>query len=255
MVSIRGQFSVQAHYLRFILSGHSRRPADCHQYATLNPFRWAKDKFQEKLEPLTSQSAKQTRASQRKARRDGTASLFAGLQEEKETVGPATTTSSKPPSLPRRRKQAQHESSTAWMHISPRKLNLLSRQVAGKPIDYAILQMQFSEKRVSTRLKNMLATAKEHAVRYKGMDSARLVVAQSWVDKGKKTSKKLFPAGRGHYGKVVHLSARMKVVLKEGHTIEEQKAKALKYRLHRVVSAAARREDKPLRNPGSMWAW
>ena len=64
------------------------------------------------------------------------------------------------------------------MRISHRKLNLLSRQIAGKPIDHAILQMQFSEKRVSTRLKNMLATAKHHAVKYKGMEASKLIVGK-----------------------------------------------------------------------------
>lgn len=53
---------------------------------------------------------------------------------------------------------------------------MLGRQISGKPIDYAILQMQFSEKRASTRILNMLATAKDHAIRYKKLDPSRLVV-------------------------------------------------------------------------------
>lgn len=61
--------------------------------------------------------------------------------------------------------------------MSHRKLNLLSRQVAGKPIDAAILQMQFSEKRVSTKLKNMLVQARNTAV-LKGLDREKLVVGK-----------------------------------------------------------------------------
>lgn len=53
---------------------------------------------------------------------------------------------------------------------------MLGRQIAGKPIDYAILQMQFSEKRASSRIMNMLATARDHAVRYKRLDEPKLVV-------------------------------------------------------------------------------
>lgn len=53
---------------------------------------------------------------------------------------------------------------------------MLGRQISGKPIDYAILQMQFSEKRASTRIRSMLATAKEHAVRYKALEESKLVV-------------------------------------------------------------------------------
>lgn len=70
----------------------------------------------------------------------------------------------------------QHKYSTANFKISHRKLNMLGRQISGKPIDYAILQMQFSEKRASTRIRSMLATAKEHAVRYKALEESKLVV-------------------------------------------------------------------------------
>ena len=70
----------------------------------------------------------------------------------------------------------QHKYSTANFKISHRKLNLLGRQISGKPIDYAILQMQFSEKRASARVMNMLATARDHAVRYKKLNESKLVV-------------------------------------------------------------------------------
>lgn len=70
----------------------------------------------------------------------------------------------------------QHKYSTANFKISPRKLNMLGRQISGKPIDYAILQMQFSEKRASTRIMNMLATARDHAVRYKRLKEPKLIV-------------------------------------------------------------------------------
>jgi hypothetical protein len=53
---------------------------------------------------------------------------------------------------------------------------MLGRQIAGKPIDYAILQMQFSEKRASSRIKSTLVTAKHHAMRYKRLDESKLVV-------------------------------------------------------------------------------
>jgi large subunit ribosomal protein L22 len=75
------------------------------------------------------------------------------------------------------------------------------------------------------------------------------------VNKGKITSKKIFPQGRGHHGIVIHPSARMKVVLKEGKTIQEQRAAAFKSQMKKVVSAGIVREDKPLRNAGRMWGW
>lgn len=53
---------------------------------------------------------------------------------------------------------------------------MLANQIAGKPIDHAILQMQFSEKRASTRIMNMLATARDHASRYKNLEQQKLIV-------------------------------------------------------------------------------
>lgn len=53
---------------------------------------------------------------------------------------------------------------------------MIGRQISGKPIDYAILQMQFSEKRASKRIQNMLALAKQHAINYKNLDPSKLIV-------------------------------------------------------------------------------
>lgn len=65
----------------------------------------------------------------------------------------------------------------------------------------------------------------------------------------------MFPAGRGHHGIIQRRLAQMKVVLKEGRTMEEKRAAEFNYKLKRVASAGVVREDRPLRNPGSMWAW
>ena len=70
----------------------------------------------------------------------------------------------------------QHKYSTANFKISHRKLNMLGRQIAGQPIDMAIMQMKFSEKRASKRIKSMLVVAKDHATAYKSLDASKLVV-------------------------------------------------------------------------------
>ena len=71
----------------------------------------------------------------------------------------------------------QHKYSTANFKISHRKLNKLGQQISGKPIDSAILQMLFSEKRAGKRIKSMLVVAKDHAVK-KGLQEKRLVVGE-----------------------------------------------------------------------------
>jgi large subunit ribosomal protein L22 len=75
------------------------------------------------------------------------------------------------------------------------------------------------------------------------------------VNKRAKRSRKQVSQGRGHSGIRIKPSSSLTVVLKEGKTVEQQKAEARKRKLSRIVSAAVTREDKPLRNPGPMWAW
>lgn len=81
------------------------------------------------------------------------------------------------------------------------------------------------------------------------------IVAESWVSKGSHKRKRVEQKGRGRTGIQTHPAARLNVVLKEGRNLQEEKARSKAYRLHKIVSAAATREDKPIRNPGAMWAW
>lgn len=150
---------------------------------------------------------------------------------------------------------------------------MLANQISGKPIDWAILQMQFSEKRASTRIMNMLATAKDHATRYKHLNRSKLIVckfcctaptslqanfvfvAEAWVGKGVQVPAQVEPRGRGHFGFRQHPCSRMTVVLREGKTLEEKKAGQRRKILKRIVSAGVTREDVPLRNPAPTWTW
>ena len=61
--------------------------------------------------------------------------------------------------------------------------------------------------------------------------------------------------GRGKMGIRTKSSSRMVVILREGQTLEEKKAKEREMRLKRIVSSGLVREDVPLRNPSSQWTW
>lgn len=58
---------------------------------------------------------------------------------------------------------------------------MLSRQIAGKPIDAAILQMEFSDKRASGRIKSTLCLARDHA-EAKGIRRERMIVCKTTHD-------------------------------------------------------------------------
>lgn len=135
--------------------------------------------------------------------------------------------------------KAEHKYSTAVFRISPRKLNLLANQISGKPIDFAILQMQFSAKRAARRIRSTLAMARDHAVA-KGMDPRMLVVSEAWVTKGT-FLKRLEIKGRGRVGILNHPQSRMNIVLRPGKTWEEREAQALE---------RARRHSRSMRGGG-----
>ncbi|GLB33801.1 putative universal ribosomal protein uL22 family protein [Lyophyllum shimeji] len=238
---------------RFILE--TRRHA-----SFLNPLNWVKEKLVPSIRE--KQTQEEVEAGKKEAAEEGKRSVFETAavpvirkaRGKRGAVVPAQQ-GAYAPNKPYKPRPTSHKYSTANFKISHRKLNMLGRQIAGKPIDYAILQMQFSEKRASTRIMNMLATARDHAVRYKRLNESKLVVAESWVSKGPRKPKQLEPRGRGHYGIRRHPNSKLTVVLKEGKTIEEQKKEERARKIRKIVSAAATREDVPIRNPSPTWGW
>ncbi|KAE8209532.1 hypothetical protein CF327_g6493 [Tilletia walkeri] len=155
-------------------------------------------------------------------------------------------------------KALEHKYSTAQFKISPRKLNMIAHQIAQKPVEHAILQMEFSHKRAARRVRNTLALARDHAIA-KGMDPARLIVSEAWVGKGMYIARPDFK-GRARMGIKHHPSARMSVVLRNGQTHDEkEKLTFLKSerRLRGMGTAGVVPTERPIVNvhqrPG--WAW
>lgn len=121
-------------------------------------------------------------------------------------------------------------------HLLPtslKKLVMLSRQIAGKPVDEAITQMKWSKKKMSAEIKYYLEEARDLAVAQRGMglgkvngeslpkprkiktkdgkwveiaDPTRIYVAQSWVGRGPWRGKELDYKGRGRHGLIKHPS-------------------------------------------------
>jgi large subunit ribosomal protein L22 len=71
----------------------------------------------------------------------------------------------------------EHRYKSAHHKISHRKLNDLSRQISGLPVDEAIVQMEFSEKRASSWIKSTLCLARDHAMD-KGLARTKLVIGR-----------------------------------------------------------------------------
>jgi large subunit ribosomal protein L22 len=151
----------------------------------------------------------------------------------------------------------EHKYSTAHFRISHRKLKLLADQIGGgKPIDYSILQMKFSEKRASRRIMNTLSLARDHAIA-KGMDVTKMVVAEAWVGKGR-TIKKIEFKGRGRIGIRKSFYAKLSVILREGkswETKQKEKLEEEKKRVRRIGTAGVVRTNRPVINTHQRAGW
>ncbi|KAI6105589.1 ribosomal protein L22 [Pisolithus sp. B1] len=230
-------------------------PSTLNSASNFNPLQWIQQKFAPSVRKSTAPDApKQETADLVSAQEEAftEAKLIEGSKKhkkKKEKVAEAA------PEVVEKLPAPEHKYSTANFKISHRKLNMLGRQISGKPIDHAIMQMQFSEKRASNRIMSMLATAKLHATVYKNMDPSKLVVSEAWVTKGENRLKRLEPRGRGKFGVRIHPDSRMHVILRPGKTYDQVKKEQRERRLKRIVSAGLVREDVPLRNPASFWQW
>lgn len=120
-----------------------------------------------------------------------------------------------------------------FLPTSVKKLVMLSRQIAGKPLDDAIAQMKWSKKKMGREILYYLEEARDLAIAHRGMglgrvngetlskpvkiqtkegkwievsDPTSMYVAQSWVGRGEWRGKEIDFKGRGRSGIIQHPS-------------------------------------------------
>ncbi|OAD70099.1 hypothetical protein PHYBLDRAFT_71537 [Phycomyces blakesleeanus NRRL 1555(-)] len=139
----------------------------------------------------------------------GASSLFENVQvETNETL---TKSGEKPV-------DKQYTWSSANFRTSPRKLNMLARQIRNLPVEEAIKQMEFSSKRSAKKILHNLAFARKNAQEQKGMEN--MVVSQAWVGKGR-FIQRVNPHGRGQFGVMHRKEAHISFLFKEAETPQE----------------------------------
>lgn len=118
-------------------------------------------------------------------------------------------------------RQLTHKS--PWLETSVKKLMLLARQIEGKTLEDALVQMQYSKKKMAAEVKFHLEEARDLAIVSRGMglgningstttptkimtkdgatlkvnDPTGLYVAEAWVNKGPPRHKRIKYRGRG----------------------------------------------------------
>lgn len=123
--------------------------------------------------------------------------------------------------------EREYTHKSKFLPTSVKKLVMLSRQIAGKTLDDAITQMQWSKKAIAREMKWYLEEARDTAIASRGMglgrpndellveplkiqtkegkwiqiwDPTRMYVAQSWVGRGPWRGKRMDIKGRGRFG-------------------------------------------------------
>ena len=101
------------------------------------------------------------------------------------------------------------------VRISPQKLNLVASLIRGMKASEALVQLQFSQKRISREVKALLESAIANAENNHDLDIDRLYVAQ--VNVGKSLVMKRFRArARGRGARIMKPFSNLEIIVREG---------------------------------------
>ncbi|MAI62363.1 MAG: 50S ribosomal protein L22 [Micavibrio sp. TMED27] len=101
-----------------------------------------------------------------------------------------------------------------YFRTSPQKLNLVAQTIRGKNAGRALVDLEFSKRRIAQDVRKLLQSAIANAENNHGLDVDRLVVAEATV--GKTVLMKRFRArARGRGARIEKKIANMTIVVKE----------------------------------------
>jgi large subunit ribosomal protein L22 len=97
---------------------------------------------------------------------------------------------------------------------SPQKLNLVAQTIRGKNAGRALVDLEFSKRRIAADVRKLLQSAVANAENNHGLDVDRLVVAEATV--GKTVTMKRFRArARGRGAQIQKKVSNMTIVVRE----------------------------------------
>lgn len=100
------------------------------------------------------------------------------------------------------------------IRISPQKLNLVAQTIRGQKAEKALVDLEFSPKRVAQDVRKALQSAVANAENNHGLDVDRLVVAEATV--GKSVVMRRFRArARGRAARIEKFFSNLTIVVRE----------------------------------------
>ena len=107
------------------------------------------------------------------------------------------------------------------IRISPYKLNLEAKSIRGKKVDDALSYLEFSKKRISNTVRDILESAIANAENNHALDIDKLYVDEAFVGKNM-VMKRWRARARGRAAKILKPFSQLTIVFKE-QTNEEKK--------------------------------
>jgi large subunit ribosomal protein L22 len=145
---------------------------------------------------------------------------------------------------PRRTGENEAKAFARYVRTSPQKLNLVAQMIRGKNAARALVDLQFSKRRVAVQVRQLLQSAISNAENNHGMDVDRLVVSEATV--GKTFMMKRFHArGRGRGARILKKVSNITIIVREA----DMEAKVKKEKKNtRKVGATKTDEAKPVKS-------
>lgn len=101
-----------------------------------------------------------------------------------------------------------------YVRMAPRKLRLVARAIAGRPVTEAKNILDFSPKRAARTMAKILGSAVANAENNRQLDAGDLVISRAFVDEGP-TGKGWIPRARGRASQVHKRTSHVTIVVKE----------------------------------------
>lgn len=114
-----------------------------------------------------------------------------------------------------------------YLRTSPQKLNIVASMIRGKTAEKALVDLEFSKRRIAQEVKKVLQSAVANAENNQNLDVDRLVVAEASV--GRTMSMKRFRArGRGRSARVEKPFSNLTIIVREESDEDKAKKQAKK---------------------------
>lgn len=115
----------------------------------------------------------------------------------------------------RREGETEAKAYGKYFRTSPQKLNLVAQTIRGKNAGRALIDLEFSKKRIAHDVRKLLQSAISNAENNHGLDVDQLIISEATV--GKTMTLKRFKAcARGRGVRIEKKFSNMTIIVKQG---------------------------------------